>query len=86
MGAVDGTGVLHGTLPVLAATSTDCWGRVGAGGLGRTLLAGTSMDKLSPDPRAGLRNRIPEDSAALLQEPEEESSGPSFGLRERGRK
>lgn len=64
MGAVDGTGVLHSTLPVLAATSTDCRGGVGAGGPGRTLLAGTSMDKLSPDPRAGLRNRIPEDSAA----------------------
>lgn len=63
VGAVDGTHVLHGSLPVLTEEGT---GRVRAGEElepGRALLAGTCVDELSPDPRARRQDRIPEDSA-----------------------
>lgn len=76
MGAVHGTCELHGSLPGLAASGTDCQGLVGAGGPGRTLLAGTCMEKLSPDPRAGLLNRIPEGSDGYCGSLRENPQGP----------
>lgn len=76
MGAVHGTHELRGSLPGLAASSTDCQGGVGVGGSGRTLLAGTCMEKLRPDPRAGLLNRIPEDSNGYCGSLRENHQGP----------
>lgn len=44
------------------------------------------MDKLRPDPRARLRNRIPEDSAGCCRSLRETPQGPTFSLRKQGRK
>lgn len=76
MGAVHGTHELRGSLPGLAASDMDCQGGVGAGGPGRTWLAGTCMEKLSPDPRAGLLNRIPEGSNGYFRSLRENPQGP----------
>lgn len=70
----------HSSLTVLAASGTDCHGKVGAGGPGSPLLAGTCMDKLSPEPRARLQNRIPEDSAGYCRGLKENPQGPPLAL------